>query len=156
MGFVPFLVGLSGDLWENIPIKEIVYWGDFLEKERKMSIACFECGKNAEHNHHVVPRVLGGTRTVPLCTDCHGLVHDINLTRMTELQKIGIAKAKEKGKYTGRKPGARGKRPVDNDVSAKQAKELKAQGMDISEIARTLGMSRPTIYAWLKEENSNG
>ena len=36
MGFVPFLVGLSGDLWENIPIKEIVYWGDFLEKERKM------------------------------------------------------------------------------------------------------------------------
>ena len=36
MGFLPFLVGLSGDLWENIPIKEIVYWGDFLEKERKM------------------------------------------------------------------------------------------------------------------------
>ena len=29
VGFVPFLVGLSGDLWENIPIKEIVYWGDF-------------------------------------------------------------------------------------------------------------------------------
>lgn len=37
VGFVPFLVGLSGDLWENIPIKEIVYWGDFLEKERKMT-----------------------------------------------------------------------------------------------------------------------
>lgn len=156
MGFVPFLVGLSGDLWENIPIKEIVYWGDFLEKERKMSIACFECGKNAEHNHHVVPKVLGGTKTVPLCTDCHGLVHDRNLTRHRELQKKGIAKAKARGVYKGRKPGARGKRTVNNNASVKQAKELKAQGMKIAEIARTLGMSRPTIYAWLKEENSNG
>ena len=121
-----------------------------------MSIACFECGKNAEHNHHVVPKVLGGTKTVPLCTDCHGLVHDRNLTRHRELQKKGIAKAKARGVYKGRKPGARGKRTVNNNASVKQAKELKAQGMKIAEIARTLGMSRPTIYAWLKEENSNG
>jgi len=33
-------------------------------------IACFECGKPAEHDHHVVPVVRGGTRTVPLCSEC--------------------------------------------------------------------------------------
>lgn len=37
--------------------------------------ACFECGKPAEHRHHVVPRSKGGKRTVPLCHDCHDLVH---------------------------------------------------------------------------------
>ncbi len=28
---------------------------------------CFECDSPAEQDHHVVPRVLGGQRTVPLC-----------------------------------------------------------------------------------------
>lgn len=36
---------------------------------------CFECGKPAEHRHHVVPRSLGGTKTIPLCTPCHRKVH---------------------------------------------------------------------------------
>jgi hypothetical protein len=36
---------------------------------------CFECGKEAHHNHHVVPRVRGGTKTVPLCVECHSKVH---------------------------------------------------------------------------------
>lgn len=37
---------------------------------------CFECGRPAEHEHHVVPRVRGGTRTVKLCAVCHGKAHD--------------------------------------------------------------------------------
>jgi hypothetical protein len=37
---------------------------------------CFECGRPAEHAHHVVPRVRGGTRTVQLCAVCHGKVHE--------------------------------------------------------------------------------
>jgi 5-methylcytosine-specific restriction endonuclease McrA len=36
---------------------------------------CFECGAPAAHQHHVVPRSLGGTKTVPLCEGCHGKVH---------------------------------------------------------------------------------
>ena len=36
---------------------------------------CFECGKPAAHWHHVVPRSRGGTKMVPLCHDCHDLVH---------------------------------------------------------------------------------
>ena len=34
----------------------------------RMSIkCCFECDMPAEHDHHVVPQSIGGTKTVPLC-----------------------------------------------------------------------------------------
>jgi 5-methylcytosine-specific restriction endonuclease McrA len=36
---------------------------------------CFECGETAENQHHVVPRSLGGVKTLPLCTECHHAVH---------------------------------------------------------------------------------
>ena len=108
-----------------------------------MSIACFECGKNAEHNHHVVPKVLGGTKTVPLCTDCHGLVHDRNLTRHRELQKKGIAKAKARGVYKGRKYGT-------CKVNTKRIKQLRSKGMKIKEIAKKEGVTEMTIYRHLK------
>lgn len=36
---------------------------------------CFECGRQAEHWHHVVPKCLGGHRCVPLCHECHEKVH---------------------------------------------------------------------------------
>lgn len=36
---------------------------------------CFECGGVAHHQHHVVPRSQGGTKTIPLCVTCHGLAH---------------------------------------------------------------------------------
>ena len=42
-----------------------------------MNNLCVECGNKAEENHHVIPRVLGGTFTVPLCSICHGLVHGL-------------------------------------------------------------------------------
>jgi hypothetical protein len=38
---------------------------------------CWECGAGPPlHDHHVVPRSRGGTKTVPLCEPCHGKVHD--------------------------------------------------------------------------------
>lgn len=108
-----------------------------------MAILCFECGKTAEHNHHVVPKVLGGTKTIPLCTNCHGLVHDKNMTRHKELQKIGIAKAKKEGKYKGRK---RGTYKVDSEYINK----LKTQGMSVKEIAKQESVSEMTIYRHLQ------
>lgn len=39
---------------------------------------CFECDGPAAHQHHVVPRARGGTRTVPLCGECHAKAHDLN------------------------------------------------------------------------------
>lgn len=37
---------------------------------------CFECGNKSHDNHHVVPRRVGGTATVPLCIDCHRKAHN--------------------------------------------------------------------------------
>lgn len=42
---------------------------------RKTPTPCFECGNHADHEHHVVPRSRGGTKTVPLCGQCHAKAH---------------------------------------------------------------------------------
>ena len=45
---------------------------------------CFECGSNDNiHQHHVVPRIKGGSKTVPLYERCHGLVHDVSIRSLT-------------------------------------------------------------------------
>jgi len=47
---------------------------------------CFECGHDNPINiemHHVVPQSLNGTKTIPLCVKCHGLVHDRNFIKHT-------------------------------------------------------------------------
>jgi predicted transcriptional regulator len=69
---------------------------------------CFECGADENlHNHHVVPYVSGGTKTIPLCGDCHGKVHGKNFgSDWRKLQAEGIAKAKAAGKFLGRERGA--------------------------------------------------
>ena len=67
-------------------------------------VKCFECGSVENiHNHHVVPKVRGGTKTIPLCGPCHGLVHGRNFgMEWKRLQSEGIRKAKLEGKYSGR------------------------------------------------------
>jgi hypothetical protein len=32
---------------------------------------CFECGQDAGYEYYIVPKSLGGTKTVPLCEVCH-------------------------------------------------------------------------------------
>jgi len=45
---------------------------------------CFECGSTDNiHQHHVVPRIKGGNKTVPLCETCHSLVHDVSMRSLT-------------------------------------------------------------------------
>ena len=68
---------------------------------------CFECEiEDDVEEHHVVPISLGGTKTIPLCLKCHGLVHDRNFVKHRKLQRIGIDKAMAEGKYKGRKIGS--------------------------------------------------
>jgi hypothetical protein len=41
---------------------------------------CFECSSDQDiHQHHVVPKSRGGTKTIPLCRYCHHLVHDMSV-----------------------------------------------------------------------------
>lgn len=42
---------------------------------------CFECGDIATEQHHIIPQVYGGTKTVPLCSSCHMKVHGIKSGR---------------------------------------------------------------------------
>ena len=65
---------------------------------------CFECDAPADHMHHVVPRVLGGTRTIPLCEGCHGKVHSRDMTGHRRLTKVALAVKKAKGERTGTIP----------------------------------------------------
>ena len=51
---------------------------------------CFECGDNiAIHQHHVVPKSIGGKNTIPLCEKCHSLVHGKDM-KISYLTRIGL------------------------------------------------------------------
>jgi len=41
------------------------------DEHRQDERRCFECGKPAGQEHHVIPRRFGGRRTVPMCRACH-------------------------------------------------------------------------------------
>jgi 5-methylcytosine-specific restriction endonuclease McrA len=67
---------------------------------------CFECGNPSEHDHHVVPQIRGGTKTVPLCSECHGKAHHWDKAMSTNLlTKEGLARARARGvKLGGERP----------------------------------------------------
>jgi len=69
---------------------------------------CFECEKTEDqiemHDHHVVPRSKGGTKTIPLCCECHGLVHGKNMMNIGELTRRALADRKARGMRTGKIP----------------------------------------------------
>ena len=68
---------------------------------------CFECGNNENiHMHHVVPQVLGGARTLPLCDKCHGKVHGIKTLHWQKLAQEGRKKYSENGGVFGRPHGS--------------------------------------------------
>lgn len=63
---------------------------------------CFECGQPASHEHHVIPRSLGGTKTVPLCNSCHPKAHGKHgYWKTGELIKQKLNQLKTTGKYIG-------------------------------------------------------
>lgn len=63
---------------------------------------------------------------------------------MLERQKVGIDKAKKEGKFTGRQPTAR--------KQADKIQELYLQGRTIAEIMKELGVSRASVYRYIKKE----
>ena len=55
---------------------------------------CFNCGGEAQHKHHVVPRCKGGNEdaVVWLCLPCHAKVHDKKTMTASYLTRIGFLK----------------------------------------------------------------
>ena len=72
-----------------------------------------------------------------------GAVAEFERSLIKERQREGIAIAKAKGKYKGRKPSL-------TSAQVDEVVELKASGVSIAEIARRYGVSRPSIYRALE------
>lgn len=99
---------------------------------------CFECGNPAEHNHHVVPALLGGTKTVPLCVPCHDKAH-----QSRQLVLMAGAKARirqELGRCEGRKPfGARiGEETTISRMLELRRRRYRGKAWSYSRIAKAL------------------
>lgn len=67
---------------------------------------------------------------------------EIELEHRAERQRAGIAVAKQRGVYTGRKKGTTRHSPA-------RALELQAKGLQVSEIAQALGVSARTAASYL-------
>jgi DNA invertase Pin-like site-specific DNA recombinase len=65
---------------------------------------------------------------------------------MLERQREGIVRAKRAGKYKGRAPTARRK--------SAEVRELRQKGVQAATIARTLGMSRRSVYRCLQVDDA--
>ena len=61
-----------------------------------------------------------------------------------ERQAAGIAIAKERGKYKGRRPGSTKGKPA-------RALKLREKGLTATEIAKSMGISRNTVFVYLRE-----
>ena len=97
--------------------------------------ACWECDAVGEvHHHHPVPRSRGGTRTIPLCIDCHGKAHARTMST-SQMTKDGLAKAKARGVKLG--PPTYGQTVVEQ-IMMKRAVELRNQGLTLHETVAAL------------------
>ena len=68
--------------------------------------------------------------------DMLGVFGEFETNLRRERQMEGIAKAKERGVYKGRKPS----------VDVEKVRELKARGMGASAIAKEMGIGRASVY----------
>ena len=84
------------------------------------------------------------TPTGRLMLSMLGSVAQFEREMMLERQREGIAKAKAEGLYKGRKPTAMAK--------AGDVKALAAKGMGATEIAKTLGIGRASVYRALQSD----
>ncbi|HSX78328.1 MAG TPA: hypothetical protein VLQ80_07155 [Candidatus Saccharimonadia bacterium] len=108
---------------------------------------CFECNGEAHYNHHVIPRLAGGTKTVPLCALCHEKVHSRAFTmNHGELTKRGQDAARELGRLPGRKA------KLSEDDKELVRVIMRQSSPNVSALAKRLGVHRATIYRAIHEE----
>jgi hypothetical protein len=121
-----------------------------------MDKICFECGAPATEDHHVIPESLGGTRTVPLCGQCHNRVHDGNWKRRdnhSELTKEGLRRAKERGVRLGNHKNADEARAKGRAAQTVSANQFALKMYDIILPLKNQGWGLDKIAEYLNSEN---
>lgn len=78
-----------------------------------------------------------------------GSFAELERAMILERQREGVAIAKRAGKYKGRVPAIR-----SNNGKLAELESLHSQNTPIAEMARTVGVSRQTIYSWLKTQGT--
>lgn len=116
-----------------------------------LKMKCFNCERDVYlEKHHVVPRSLGGKKTILLCADCHGLAHGNKRLRSdnhSELVKKGINRRKEDGYKWGR---------PSNGFTAKVILRLTdSEKNEIALFAKSNGMSVSELIRSVLQENIN-
>ena len=109
---------------------------------------CFECGSMDKiEYHHVVPEVMGGTKTIPLCAICHGKVHGEDFLKLRELRKIGYQKRRKENPWKqGRTIGSMESFEVWSEKpKIKQIAGLLKDKHSIRNIAKLTGCSTKTV-----------
>lgn len=81
-----------------------------------------------------------------------GAIGQLERKTIKERTREGIAIAKTKGKYTGRKKGAIA---LKGDA-LERFKRFYGVGMNKSDIAKEFNVSRPTVYKWIEELKARG
>ena len=84
-----------------------------------------------------------GTPTGKLMLTILGGIAEFEREVMLERQRCGIEKARQEGKYKGRKPTARAK--------ADEVLALKREGVGPAEIAKRVGIGRASVYRILDD-----
>lgn len=121
------------------------------EKYRIISIErCFECGNNDNLEfHHIIPKILGGTKTLPLCINCHSKVHNYDFSTFRNLGKVGIIAARERGVVFGKPIGYR--ESTEDFLNKPKVKEIikllnSNTNFTVAEIVRLTGTSLNLFY----------
>jgi hypothetical protein len=116
---------------------------------------CFECGGTEHiHQHHVIPKSLGGTKTIPLCETCHGRVHQKDLVKFNNLAKEGRKRYVANGGKLGRKEGSAESietfmgKPVNIEI-----KRLVEQGNSVRKVSARMRVSTSTVVKVRKHMN---
>ena len=116
---------------------------------------CYECGVPADVEHHVVPKSRGGTKTVPLCGECHAKAHhrEGNMS-VSELTRKGLLAAKARGvklgsarpgHWAGREDQRQAGSAKGSKVISQNAREAYADLLPAMREWRTAGWSLQTI-----------
>lgn len=114
---------------------------DLLEIVEKLNIKGVTLVSNKEN-------IDTSTPTGKLMLTMIGAINEFERTNLLERQKEGISIAKREGKYKGRKPAK------VSDFE-KHYKRYLAREINKTELAKTLGISRPTLDKLIKEYESN-